>query len=117
MTNLEIIRKLNESFAKGSTEKMRRFIAKDACWKVVGSVTSIAEDAFCKNRNEKYFIDLPLIHIRQEIEKENYVAVEGEVKCKKVDGGMLDAFFFDVYRLEDGKIKELHSYVILKKFA
>lgn len=117
MTNLEIVRKLNASFAEGTPEKMKHFIADDARWNVVGSAISIAEDAFCKNRNEKYFIDLPHIHIKQEIEKENYVAVEGEVKCKQANGKMLDAFFFDVYRLEDGKIKELHSYVISKKFA
>jgi ketosteroid isomerase-like protein len=117
MTNLEIIRKLHTSFAEGRPEKMKHFIAEDARWNVVGSMVSIAEDAFCANNCEKYFIDPPHIHIKQEIEKENYIAIEGEVKCRQADGGILDAFFFDVYRLEDGKIKELNSYIISKKFA
>jgi ketosteroid isomerase-like protein len=117
MTNLEIIRKLNASFAEGRPEKMKHFIAEDARWNVVGSEVSIAEDAFCTNKDGKYFTHLLYMHIKQEIEKEDYVAVEGEMKCKKADGSLFDAFFFDVYRLEDGKIKELDSYVISKKFA
>ena len=68
-----------------------------------------------KKINNDNFIGLPTISIKNEIEEGDYVAVEGTVQCQKRDGGMLDAFFFDLYKLENGKIKEMRSYVVEKK--
>ena len=48
-------------------------------------------------------------------EEGDRVVVEGEVQCKKKDGGMLDAFFIDSYWLHDGKIKEMRLYLVEKK--
>lgn len=116
MTNLEIVQKLNAAFAEGCIEKIQQYIADDVCWDVVGAITSIAKESFCKADREKYFIGLPCISIKKEIEQDEYIAVEGEIKCSQADGGMLDAFFFDVYRLEKGKIKTMRSFLIRKKY-
>jgi len=116
MTNLEIVQKLNTAFAEGCIEKMRQFVANDVHWNVVGAITSIAKEAFNKAGGNKHFIGLPRISIKKEIEKENYVAIEGEIKCSQSDGRMLDAFFFDIYRIEEGKIKAMQSFIIHKKY-
>ncbi len=116
MTNLEIVQKLNAAFAEGCIEKMRHYIAHDVYLDVVGAITSIAKEAFDTTGGNRYFIGLPRISIRKEIEEEDYVAIEGEIKCSQSDGRMLDAFFFDVYRLEEGKIKAMQSFIIHKKY-
>ena len=79
-----------------------------------GTFANVGKDAFRKEINNDAFEGGPTIDIKTEIEEGKYVAVEGEVQCKKKDGGMFDAFFFDIYRLRDGKIKEMRSYVVPK---
>src|ERR1700712_3642736 len=101
MTNIEIIRKVNEGFVEGYTKEIMQYVADDVRLDVVGASTSIEKEALQKDRSSEYFDGLPTIKIKNEIEKGDWVAIEGEVECKKTDGSMLDAFFFDIYRLED----------------
>jgi len=115
MTNKEIIRKVNEGFSEGDTEKILLYVADDVRWDIPGMPSHIGKDAFRKEINNENFTGLPTITIKNEIGEGDFVAVEGEVQCRKKDGGMLDAFFCDTYRLADGKIKEMRSYVIEKK--
>jgi uncharacterized protein len=112
MTNKEIILKVNEGFCGGDTEKTMQYIADDVRCEVTGSPASIGTEALRKETGKEYFIGLPTIKIKAVFEKDDWVAVEGEVQCNKADGGILNAFFFDVYLLEKGKIKELRSYII-----
>ncbi len=112
MTNKEIILKVYEGFCEGDTEKIMQYVADDVRWQVSGSAASVGAEAFRKEAGNEYFIGLPTIKIKAVFEKDEWVAVEGEVQCNKADGGILDAFFFDVYLLEKGKIKELRSYII-----
>jgi ketosteroid isomerase-like protein len=115
MTNLEIIRKVNEGFAEGNTEKIRQYVSEDVQRNVIGVSCSNRKKIFGKEISNDFFVDRLTIKIKNEIEKGDWIAVEGEVQCKIPGGDMLDAFFFDVYHLENGKIKEIRSYVIEKK--
>ncbi|MDB5224009.1 MAG: hypothetical protein JWN83_2676 [Chitinophagaceae bacterium] len=115
MTNKEITRKVNEGFVEGDNEKILLYVADDVRWDIIGISTHIGKDAFNKEINNESFVGTPTITIKNEIEEDDRVAVEGEVQCRMKNGGMLDAFFFDSYRLENGKIKEMRSYLIEKK--
>ncbi len=114
MSNKEIIKKVNEGFAENDTEKILLYVADDVSWTMPGAFDHVGKDAFRKEISNENFEGAPMITIKTEIAEGDYVAVEGEVKCRKKDGGMLNASFFDVYRLENGKIKEMRSYVIEK---
>jgi uncharacterized protein len=115
MKNKEIIRKVNEGFVTGDTEKILSYVADDVRWDMPGTFAHVGKDAFRKEINNEAFEGVPTITIKNEIEEGEHVAVEGEVQCRKKDGGVFDAYFFDFYRLENGKIKEMRSYVIEKK--
>ncbi len=115
MKNKEIIRKVNEGFEEGDNEKILLYVADDVRWDMPGTFAHVGKDAFRKEINNENFEGVPTIKIKNEIEEGDCVAVEGEVQCRKKGGGIFDAFFFDIYRLEDGKIKEMRSYVIEKK--
>lgn len=80
-----------------------------------GAFAHVGKDAFRKKINNENFVGVPTITIKNVIAEGDQVAAEGEVRCKKKDGGMFDAFFFDIYRLENGKIKEMRSYIVEKK--
>ena len=115
MTNKEVIQKVNEGFAENDAEKIISYVADDVRWDMPGTFSHVGKEAFRKEINNEDFEGVPTIITKNEIAEGDYVAVEGEVQCKKKDGGMFDAFFFDIYRLENGKIKEMRSYVIEKK--
>jgi hypothetical protein len=81
MTNKEIIQKVNEGFAENNTEKIMQYVANDVRWDVMGASTAIGKDAFLKEVNNEHFVGLPSIKIKNEIEQNDWVAVEGEVQC------------------------------------
>ena len=113
--NKEIIRKVNEGFQAGDTEKILSYVADDVRWDMPGGFAVVGKDEFRKEVNNDLFTGPPTITVKNEIEEGDLVAVEGEVQCEKKDGSIFNAFFFDFYRLENGKIKEMRSYVIEKK--
>ena len=115
MTNKEIIRKVNEGFSEGNNEKILLYVADDVRWDIMGISTHIGKEAFRKEINNENFEGVPIITTKNEIEEGDRVAVEGEVQCMMKNGKMLDAFFFDSYLLENGKIKEMRSYLVEKK--
>ena len=114
MTNKEIIREVNDAFSRDDADKILSYLADDITWEMAGTFTHKGKDAFRKEINNEAFAGPPVITVKTEIEEGNYVTVEGEVKCTKINGDIFDAFFVDVYRLEDGKIKEMRSYVVEK---
>ncbi len=115
MTNKEIIRKVNEGFTEGNNEKILLYVAEDVTWEMPGAFNHKGKDSFRKELDNENFIGPVGIKIKNELEDGDKIAVEGEVQCKKKDGSLFDALFFDFYRLKDGKIEEMRSYVIEKK--
>lgn len=91
--NKEIIRRVNEGFAEDDVEKILFYVADDVRWDMPGTFAHVGKDAFSKEIKNDAFIGPPTINIKTEIEEGDYVAVEGEVQCKKKDGSMFDAFF------------------------
>ena len=114
MTNKEIIRKVNKAFTEDDAETILSYLADDVTWIMPGTFSHSGKDAFRKEINNETFAGPPAITVRTEIEEGDHVSVDGEVKCTKINGDVFDAFFADFYRFENGKIKEMRSYVIEK---
>lgn len=110
----EIIRKVNDAFASGDTDTILSYLTDDVRWDINGNLAAVGKEEFRKEINNEAFEGLPVITTLTEVEDEEHVAVEGTVQCRRKDGGILDAYFFDIYRLENGKIKEMRSYVVEK---
>lgn len=115
MKNKEIIRKVNEGFTEGDTEKILSYLADDIRWDMPGAFAHVGKEAFRKEINNENFEGAPAITVKNEIAEGDYVAVEGVVQSRMKGGVIFNASFFDIYRLENGKIKEMRSYVIQKK--
>src|ERR1041384_5112040 len=115
LSNKEIIRRGNEGLAGNDTEKIMQYVADDARWDMPGAFSYQGSEAFRREFSNDAFTGIPTITIKNEIAEGDLVAVEGEVLCTRKDGSLFDASFVDVYRLEDGKIKEMRFYVIEKK--
>ena len=117
MTNKEIVRKVNDAFNADDTETILSFMADDIKWIVTGHSVSEGKEAVRKERHNEGFESIPVITILNEIAEGNYVAVEGKVIATLKGGQKLPLLFHNSYRMENGKIKELHSYVLPEKNA
>ena len=115
MTNKEIIRKINEGFNSGNEEAILEHLADDIKWDMPDGFSLVGKEAFRKEASNAFVIDPPRIKVLTELEDGDYVAVEGTVEATKREGGIFSANFFDIYRIENGKVKEMRSYVIEKK--
>ena len=113
--NKEIIRKINKGFANGDTDGILEHIAEDVRWDIPGFSTAIGKEAFRKEIHNESFQGLPTITIINDIAEGDYVAVEGEVKALTANGEPFAAFFHNKYRLENGKVKHMTSYLVVKK--
>jgi ketosteroid isomerase-like protein len=114
-SNKEIIRIVNRAFEEGDADKILSYVADDVRWDVMGHSVAIGKEAYRKEIHNENFEGKPVITVKNEIEEGDLLAVEGTVQAKFKGGAGFNAFFFDFYRLENGKIKEMRSYVIERK--
>lgn len=114
MTNKEIIRKVNEAFNADDTETILSFVADDVRWDVVGFSTANGREEFRREVENEGFIRPPKITIVSEIEEGDRVAVEGTVIGRSITGDVFELYFHNAYRIENGKIKEMRSYLVPK---
>jgi ketosteroid isomerase-like protein len=114
MTNKEIIRKVNAGFTADDVEAILLYVAEDVRWDVMGAFTALGKEEFRKSIHNENFEPGPFITTLHEMEEGDYVSIEGTVSSKMKNGKMFEAFFHNAYRLQEGKIKEMRSYVIPK---
>jgi len=114
-TNKETIRKVNEGFESGDSDAILAHLAEDVHWHINGKLSAVDKESFRKEVNNEAFEGTPIINVTLQVEEGDHVAAEGTVKCNFKGGKPFEAFFFDIYRFEDGKIKEMRSYVVEKK--
>ena len=112
--NKEIIRAVNAGFMADDVEAILQHIAEDVRWEVKGAFTAVGKEEFRKAIHHEDFEPGPVITTLHETEEGDFVAVEGTVSSKMKNGSLFEAYFHNLYRLVDGKIKEMNSYVIPK---
>lgn len=115
MTNKEIIQKVNDAFAAGDTDTILSFVADDVRWDVVGFSTATGKEEFRREVENENFEGRPAITITSAIEEGDRVAVEGRVMTKPIGGDPVELYFHNAYRLENGKIREMRSYLVFPK--
>ena len=113
--NKAIIRKVNEAFAADDTEGILFHVADDIRWVVAGFSTAVGKEAFREEIHNEAFEGAPVIKIINEIGEGDFVAAEGTVLATLKGGQSLPLLFHNTYRLENGKIKEMTSYVVPEK--
>lgn len=115
MTNKEIIREVNEGFAQGNSDLILSHVADDVAWEIMGISTHHGREEFAREIKNENFEGLPKITITGEIEEGDRVAVEGTVETFFRGGAPFALYFHNAYRLEQGKIKEMRSYLVERK--
>jgi ketosteroid isomerase-like protein len=109
--NKEIVRKVNEAFSNNDMEAFISYCAEDVKWHM-NTTTATGKDGI-REALEKIPFDLPpVITIKHIIADESGAACTGTIKMQSSGGDVSNALFCDVYKMEDGRINELSSYIV-----
>ena len=112
--NKKTVQQYIDGFNASDHAKILSCLADDIFWYMPGFIHLTGKEAFDKEIENDNFIGRPVITIIRMVEENNIVVAEGAVQSKKKEGGMLDAVFCDVFHMENGKIKQLTTYLMNK---
>lgn len=112
--NKKTVQKYMDGFVASDHKKILSCLTDDVYWELPGTFQLTGKEAFDKEIENDNFEGSPTITILRMVEENNIVIAEGTVQCKIKAGGLLDAVFCDVFHMENGKIKQLTSYMMNK---
>ena len=112
--NKKIVEKYMEGFNASDHEKILSCLTDDVVWDMPGFFYLQGKEQFDKEIENDAFEGKPTITITRLIEEDDVVVAEGAVKSKMKNGGLLDAVFCDVFHFDNGKIKQLTTYLMNK---
>ena len=115
--NKKTVTRYMDAFSRSDHDKILSCLMNDITWEMPGIFHLSGKEAFDKEIENDAFESCPQIKLTRLIEENNIVVAEGTVKCKRKDGGLLDAVFCDVFHLEKGLVKHLTSYMMDKSLA
>src|SRR6185295_1117251 len=110
--NKKTVEKYIEGFRKSDHELILSCLTDDVEWIIPGWFHIVGKEAFDKEIENDAFVGSPQLTIERLIEENDVVVAEGTVRAQKRDGGLLNAVFCDVFTMQDGKIKQLVSYLM-----
>ncbi|KGO87913.1 nuclear transport factor 2 family protein [Flavobacterium suncheonense] len=101
-----------EAFRILDHEAVLECLTDDVVWHIPGSFTITGKEAFDKEIENENFTGKPVIEVIRMVEENDIVIAEGTVGCQLKAGEMLHLVFCDVFHLQNGKIKQLTSYLM-----
>ncbi len=111
MSNKEILQKANEAVTAGDNEGFLTFCTDDTKWTFVGDKTLNGKQAVREYMQTAY-IEPPQFNVEHLIEEGNFVTAVGKISMKNDNGKLVDYSYCDVWRFKNGKMAELHAFVI-----
>lgn len=116
MTNKEIVTQINDAFTKGDVEGFLNHCTEDLVWNMFGDTRNEGKENIRKwmNSNEGN-CEPPVFSVDNLFGEGDLVACDGDMTMKTAEGKEWKGRYCDLYRFDNGKVKELRSYVIENK--
>jgi len=111
-TNKETVEAYMDAYAKWDHEGVLRCLTDDIEWIVPGAFHLRGKEAFDKEIEGEGNPRPPQISVDRMVEEDDIVVAEGQVRQPLADGTHVDLAYCDVFRLRDGKIFHLTSYLM-----
>lgn len=110
-THKAVLTKANEAISAGNYEAALAFCTEDTEWNFVGDRTLKGKEAVCQYMAEAYR-EPPVFRVDRMIAEGDFLTAIGEITLKDEDGKATDYAYCDVWRFRDGRMAELHAFVI-----
>jgi uncharacterized protein len=113
--NKQTVQNYMEAFARTHHPDILACLTDDVEWLIPGVYHTKGKVAFDKEIEGENFGGNPIINVSRMTEEQNVVIAEGSVRAPTKDGGFVNLVFCDVFEMQDGKIRQLTSYLMQVK--
>lgn len=110
--NKAFVEKIDMAFSAGDTGFIISHMHNDVVWEMIGGSVFSGKKEVEKMLNDMGETSPPEITRTRITAEANRVVAEGFVQAITKEGAPFDAAYCDSYVIEDGKIKELRSYLV-----
>lgn len=110
-THKAVLTKANEAIAQGDFEGFLAFCTEDTEWTFVGDRTLRGKEAVRQWMADAYR-EPPVFRVDRMIAEGDFLTALGEITLKDEHGTATRHAYCDVWRFEDGKMAELHAFVV-----
>jgi ketosteroid isomerase-like protein len=107
--NKHTVQKFMDAVSKSNHADVLSCLTDDAEWVIPGVTHTKGKDAFDKQIESEVSCTITVTRMTEE---NNVVIAEGSVQIAKMDGGLRNSVFCDVFVLQDTKIKHLTAYLM-----
>lgn len=111
MTNKEILTLANKAVDNGNHPGFLDHCTEDTVWHFVGDITLRGKQAVLQYMDETY-IEPPVNIVTNLLADGNFVIATGTIALTDKEGKTTTSEYCDVWRFENGKMAELHAYVV-----
>jgi ketosteroid isomerase-like protein len=105
------LQQANEAVTRGDHEGFLSFCTENTKWTFVGERTLEGKAAVRQYMAETYK-EPPRFHVERMIAEGDFLSATGKIALKDDTGKTTQYAYCDVWRFEDGKLAELHAYVV-----
>lgn len=109
---MRIVKEINEAFANGDVGSFDRYLAEDTRWQIIGISTITGKTNIMNSLGKNDLQEVPFVTAKEFTLEGSSIIVESRGQATRKSGSTYDAVYRDVYILENGKIRELTTYVI-----
>lgn len=109
--NKQIVQIVNDAFSSGNIAAFLEYCAEDVRWTMAGKSATVGKEVLRQMMDDDNWHP-PVINVRSTISEGNRAVCEGTMTMSSKKGEHFEGSFCDVYRIEDGKIRELFSYMV-----
>lgn len=110
-THKSVLTKANEAVSRGDHEGFLAFCTEDTEWTFVGDRTLEGKEAVRRYMAETYR-EPPVFRVDRMIAEGDFLTALGEITLKDEAGKATRYAYCDVWRFRDGKLAELHAFVV-----
>jgi ketosteroid isomerase-like protein len=110
--NKRTVEKYLDGFRRSDHRVILSCLTEDVEWVIPGAFHLVGKEAFDAEIENPAFVGSPTIETKRLVEEGDVVVAEGSVRASRVDGGILNAVFCDVFLMRAGLIRHLTSYLM-----
>jgi ketosteroid isomerase-like protein len=110
--NKRIVTEYMEGFRRSDHARILSCLTEDVEWEIPGVFHVRGKEAFDREIENDAFVGSPRISVTRLIEENDIVIAEGSVQAQKREGSLLNLRFCDVFVMQDGRIRQLISYLM-----
>lgn len=114
-SNKEIVKAINEAFTKGDVEGFLLHCEEDFTWDMTGENVTQGKQQIRESMAGMNADNAPDFSVDNMIAEGDWVVCDGAMQMTMPDGKEWKGRYCDMYRIVDGKVREMKSYIVENK--